>query len=62
MVEFRTEQRVQRGIIYDRRGMELALSQDSSTIGINPSKIYDAALTANKLSKFLNIPAKKLNL
>ena len=27
-----------RGIIYDRRGMELALSQDSSTIGINLAK------------------------
>lgn len=60
MIEVRSEQRVQRGIIYDRRGMELALSQDSSTIGINPAKIYDAAFTANKLSKFLNMPAKKI--
>jgi cell division protein FtsI/penicillin-binding protein 2 len=60
MIEAKSEQRVQRGIIYDRRGMELALSQDSSTIGINPAKIYDAAFTANKLSKFLNMPAKKI--
>ncbi len=60
MIEAKSEQRIQRGIIYDRRGMELALSQDSSTIGINPAKIYDAAFTANKLSKFLNMPAKKI--
>ncbi|HNK94458.1 MAG TPA: penicillin-binding protein 2, partial [Leptospiraceae bacterium] len=60
MVEVKTDQRVQRGIIYDRRGMELALSQDSSTIGINPAKIYSAEITANKLSKFLNMPAKKI--
>lgn len=60
MSEVKTEQRVQRGIIYDRRGMELALSQDSSTVGINPANIYDAGLTSNKLSKFLNIPEKKI--
>jgi cell division protein FtsI (penicillin-binding protein 3) len=58
--ESKTEQRIQRGVIYDRRGLELALSQDSSTIGINPSKVYDSNFTANKLSPIVGIPVEKI--
>jgi cell division protein FtsI/penicillin-binding protein 2 len=58
--EIKNDYRVQRGIIFDRRGLELALSQDSSTVGINPSKIYDSNFTATRLSKFLNIPAERI--
>ncbi|MCB1178445.1 MAG: penicillin-binding protein, partial [Leptospiraceae bacterium] len=42
------------------RGLELALSQDSSTIGINPKEVYDANFTGAKLSKYINIPEKKI--
>lgn len=52
--------KIQRGIIYDRRGIELALSQDSSTIGINPGNIYDSKFTASQLSPLLNFPADKI--
>ncbi|MCX7999604.1 MAG: penicillin-binding protein, partial [Leptospiraceae bacterium] len=54
------EIKVQRGIIFDRRGMELALSHDSSTIGINPSEVYDAKFTASILAKYLNTPSEKI--
>ncbi|MCE9500413.1 MAG: penicillin-binding protein 2, partial [Leptospira sp.] len=58
--ETKSELRVQRGVIYDRRGIELALSQDSSTIGINPSNIYDPAFTGAQLSPYTGIPAEKI--
>jgi len=54
------EVKVQRGTILDRRGMELALSQDSSTIGINPEEVYDAHFTATMLSKYLNVASSKI--
>ncbi len=54
------ESKVQRGIIFDRRGMELALSQDSSTIGINPEEVYDVKFTSNMLAKHLDISADKI--
>ncbi len=53
--------KVQRGIIFDRRGLELAVSQDSSTIGINPDEVYDANFTASKLTKFIDMPEKKIS-
>ena len=52
--------RIQRGIIYDRRGIELALSQDSSTVGIEPGNVYDSAFTSSQLAPLLNIPESKI--
>jgi cell division protein FtsI/penicillin-binding protein 2 len=52
--------KVQRGIIFDRRGMELALSHDSSTIGINPIDVYDASFTSSKIARLVNIPEDKI--
>jgi cell division protein FtsI (penicillin-binding protein 3) len=58
--EAKLEAKVQRGVIYDRRGMELALSQDSSTIGISPDEVYDPNFTAQKLSPLVNISKDKI--
>lgn len=58
--ETRSELRIQRGAIYDRRGIELALSQDSSTIGINPANVYDPAFTATQISPYVDIPTEKI--
>lgn len=60
IADSKPESKVQRGIIFDRRGMELALSQDSSTIGINPEEVYDSNFTAAMLSKHLDIPNTKI--
>ena len=60
IIEVKKDVKIQRGIIYDRRGIELALSHDSSTIGINPEQIYDPVFTAQKISPYLEIPAKKI--
>ncbi|BDA77278.1 penicillin-binding protein 3 [Leptospira kobayashii] len=51
---------VQRGTIYDRRGIELALSQESSTIGIDPPNIYDPELTSQELAPILGTSPEKL--
>jgi cell division protein FtsI (penicillin-binding protein 3) len=59
--ETKPDPKVQRGIIFDRRGLELAVSQDSSTIGINPDEVYDANFTASKLAKFIDMPEKKIS-
>lgn len=58
--KYKEIKRIQRGIIYDRRGMELAISQDASTIGINPEEVRDPAFTASVLSPLLDIPAEKI--
>ncbi|MDX1961059.1 MAG: penicillin-binding transpeptidase domain-containing protein [Leptospiraceae bacterium] len=62
ITEAKYETRIQRGVIYDRRGMELALSHDSSTVGINPEEIevYDRSFTAEKLSQATSIPKEKI--
>lgn len=59
-VELKPENKVQRGNIYDRRGIELALSLDSSTIGINPEEVKEPSFTASKLEPFVGIPAPKI--
>jgi cell division protein FtsI/penicillin-binding protein 2 len=61
-IHTKTKERIQRGIIYDRRGMELAISQDSSTIGINPEEVIDTAFTASMLSPYVGIPAEKIEM
>lgn len=60
IIESKKDSKVQRGIIFDRRGIELALSHDSSTIGINPEQIYDPVFTSQKISPFLGIPPEKI--
>jgi cell division protein FtsI/penicillin-binding protein 2 len=60
IIEAKKDVKIQRGIIYDRRGIELALSHDSSTIGINPEQVYDPEFTAQKISPFVNIPPEKI--
>ena len=47
-------------MIYDRRGMELAISHDSSTIGINPGEVYDPTFTASKLTDLVKIPEEQI--
>lgn len=54
------DKRIQRGVIYDKRGNELAISQDSSTVGINPPKVFDIAYTASQISPYVSIPAEKI--
>ncbi|HMY65103.1 MAG TPA: penicillin-binding transpeptidase domain-containing protein [Leptospiraceae bacterium] len=58
--EIKKEVRVHRGMIFDRRGLELALSQDSTTIGIDPANVYEPAFTANKLSPYVKIPSSRI--
>lgn len=52
--------KILRGAIYDRKGIELAISRESSTIGINPGNIYDPRFTAEQLEPYLNISAEKI--
>jgi len=51
---------IQRGNIYDRRGIELALSKEAGNIGIEPNNIYGAELTADTLAPLLEISPNKL--
>lgn len=60
VVESKVKKKIQRGIIYDRRGMELAISRDSSTIGINPNHVKDPAFTASVLSPHVSIAGEKI--
>jgi cell division protein FtsI (penicillin-binding protein 3)/stage V sporulation protein D (sporulation-specific penicillin-binding protein) len=58
--QFSPHKNVKRGMILDRRGIELAVSTEASTIGIDPTKVYDAGFTAKYLSEPLGISAPKL--
>ena len=49
-----------RGIIYDRRGKELAISVSSFSLFANPSEMAEPYYAAKKLSTFLSISKKKL--
>jgi cell division protein FtsI (penicillin-binding protein 3) len=49
-----------RGTITDRKGTELAVSEDSVTVYANPRVIEDPAGTAQRLSPFLGVPAGEL--
>jgi cell division protein FtsI/penicillin-binding protein 2 len=44
-----------RGSITDRRGISLALTEEASTIGINPKEILDPTLTAQFLAGYLDL-------
>lgn len=59
-IAFKNGERILRGAIYDRRGIELALSIDSSTIGIYPGNIYDPNFTAVQISPYLDIPPERI--
>lgn len=59
-VGYKSRKRIQRGIIYDRRGMELAISQDSATIGIQPEHVKDPAFTASVISQYVGMPSEKI--
>jgi cell division protein FtsI/penicillin-binding protein 2 len=51
---------IQRGSIFDSRGYELALSEPSWSVGIQPDLVYDAVFTAKYLSPILKIPSYKI--
>ncbi|PJZ71321.1 penicillin-binding protein [Leptospira perolatii] len=59
-IAYKNGERILRGAIYDRRGIELALSIDSSTIGIYPANIYDPNFTAVQLAPYLDIPTERI--
>lgn len=44
-----------RGMIFDRRGVSLAITEEASTIGIAPKEIIDPYLTSQYLAGYLNI-------
>ena len=50
------EIRAERGAIYDRRGVELALSPFVDSIALFPQKVGDKAVTAKALTQALGIP------
>ena len=52
--------KIRRGSIYDRKGVELAYSKDSHTVGIDTKNIYDIYFTSKKLSEVLNIEIEKI--
>lgn len=60
IINLKSSKYVQRGTIYDRRGIELAISRESATVGIDPTNIYDPELTAQELGPILGIPSNKL--
>jgi cell division protein FtsI (penicillin-binding protein 3) len=49
-----------RGTISDRRGLELAVSEDATTVFANPFLIKDPASVAAKLAPLLGLPADEL--
>ncbi|TGN20905.1 penicillin-binding protein [Leptospira idonii] len=60
IINLKSNKLVQRGTIYDRRGIELALSQESGTVGIDPPNIYDLELTSQELAPILGQSSDKL--
>jgi cell division protein FtsI (penicillin-binding protein 3) len=49
-----------RGTIFDRRGRELALSEDSASVFATPYQVRDPAGTAERLGEVLDVPADEL--
>lgn len=49
-----------RGPIYDRRGVELAVTADATSVWANPREILDVGGTADTLAEILGIPALRL--
>lgn len=60
ITQYHVNPNVKRGMILDRRGIELAVSTESATIGINPSKVYDPNFTAKYLTDPLDMPIAKI--
>lgn len=60
IINLKGNKTIQRGTIFDRRGIELAISREAGTVGIDPTNIYDPELTGQELSSILEIPASKL--
>ena len=53
--------RGKRGVIYDARGREMAISVESTSIGVRPAQIEDPAQAARDLSRALGLdPARAL--
>jgi cell division protein FtsI (penicillin-binding protein 3) len=53
----REELPARRGVIYDRRGVALAVTQEFYHVGIAPEQVKDAAEVARKVSASTGIPA-----
>jgi cell division protein FtsI (penicillin-binding protein 3) len=49
-----------RGRVLDRRGQELAVSEDAATVFATPYQVKDAAKTAERLAPLLHVPASGL--
>ncbi len=49
-----------RGVIYDRDGESLAVSQATASVFANPSQVTDPAMVANKLAPILELPEEEL--
>ncbi len=49
-----------RGTIYDRRGRALAISLDVASVYAHPGLVHDPIITASRLSKVLNLSARKI--
>jgi cell division protein FtsI (penicillin-binding protein 3) len=54
------EDPAQRGTIYDRNGVELAVSEDATTVFANPFLIDDPPGVAHKLAPLLGVPQDEL--
>ena len=50
----------QRGTIYDRNGVELAVSEDSTTVFANPMQIKDPAKVAAQLAPLMGVKEDEL--
>jgi cell division protein FtsI/penicillin-binding protein 2 len=57
---YKTKKEVLRGIIYDRRGIELAISREAYDVGIVPSKVKDVKLVAELIEPIIDISRKKI--
>ncbi len=49
-----------RGRVLDRRGQELAVSEDAATVFATPYQVRDPAKTAERLSPLLKLPASEI--
>lgn len=51
---------VLRGIIKDRRGVSLAITEEASTIAVSPPEVIDNDFTARRLEKLIGIPRQEI--
>jgi len=59
-LEISSSPRFMRGSIQDRNGLNLAITEETSTIGIAPEEIQDAEFTAKETSRYLKIPEEEV--